>query len=262
MAQSDSDSPVLRLRDISFAYPASNGGVAPKTIEGLSIEFFAGELVAILGASGCGKTTLLNIIAGILEPHSGGIEYGGTASRKGIGYIFQQDPLLPWRNVESNIMLARDMRRISGDDSRSRIMNHLHRFHLDDTILTKYPAQLSGGMRQRVSIIQQLMFDPQLLLLDEPFAALDFYTKLKLEDEFRDLIKSENKAAILVTHDIEEAIAMADKVYVMTTGGVLSNEFDLRALKHSESPELTRGSTEFAEQFRIIWQQLRLLAAI
>ncbi len=175
--------------------------------------------MAILGASGCGKSTLLNLIAGLLKPKSGRIEFSTNKainsinqSEGKIGYIFQDDALLPWRTVESNLMLVTEIvKGVKKNKVKPLITRYLNNFHLDKKILQQYPAQLSGGMRQRISIMQTLMFDPNILLLDEPFSALDFFTKLRLEKEVYQLIKEQNKAAILITHDIDEAIAISDR---------------------------------------------------
>jgi NitT/TauT family transport system ATP-binding protein len=132
---------------------------------------------------------------------------------------------------------------------------YLSMFHLNPQVLSKYPTQLSGGMRQRVSIIQSLMFDPELLLLDEPFSALDYYTKLSLEEEFCNLVKEKNKSAILVTHDIEEAVSMGTRAFIMS-GGKLAKEFHIR--KKSEA-DIARGSEEFAKHYREIWSELKTI---
>jgi NitT/TauT family transport system ATP-binding protein len=248
----------LRVRNLSYAYAGAAVDDA-WAIRDLSLAVDGGEIVCILGASGCGKSTLLNLIAGLLSPHDGVIEIGASrASANRIGYIFQDDALFPWRTVEANLMLACDVRReIARDDARQRISQYLSTFHLSADVLKKFPSQLSGGMRQRVSIIQSLMFNPELLLLDEPFSALDFYTKLRLETEFYQLVKEQNKAAILVTHDIEEAIAMADRVYIMSKGRNFIREFKIDSDLPERLPENARGTDKFAGYYREIWSELK-----
>lgn len=233
----------LEITNLSFAYE----GAAGWSLQNLSLHMEHGEIVCILGASGCGKTTLLNLIAGLLKPAAGAI----SASKR-IGYIFQTDALFPWRTVEANLKLARDLGYGGGS-----IAEYLKVFHLSDDVLNKYPSQLSGGMRQRVSIIQALMFDPELLLLDEPFSALDFYTKLRLETEFHSLVKQQDKAAILVTHDIEEAIAIGDRVIVMNKSGEFCQQFEIRLNSANSDFEAARGTPEFAEYYRTIWSELK-----
>ncbi len=261
-SQSGRDGPLLSIEGLHFAF-RSAGTASPSSlalIDNLQLSVFRGEIVCILGASGCGKTTLLNLIAGLLKPEAGKIEIlnsRAAAVRQPIGYIFQNDALLPWRTIEGNLRLADD---IGGNSSKEgtqeRIAAYLKTFHLDRQILKQYPSQLSGGMRQRASIIQALMFDPDLLLLDEPFSALDYYTKLRLEGEFHQLVKGENKGAILVTHDIEEAVAMGDRLVIMDAGR-LGNELSICKSDDRCQPENARGMPEFAEHYRQVWSQLK-----
>jgi NitT/TauT family transport system ATP-binding protein len=229
------------------------------TIRDLGLSVFEGEIVCILGASGCGKSTLLNLIAGLLQPNAGTIEITSDGeSHRRIGYIFQQDALLPWRTVEANVMLAAELSPdISKEAARKLVSQYLQTFNLNDKILKQYPVELSGGMRQRVSIIQSLMFNPTLFLLDEPFSALDFFTKLKLEGEFYQLIKEKNKAAILVTHDIEECVAMADRILLMSPEGNFTKEFVIDLGEGKRSPEAARGTARFADYYSDIWSELK-----
>jgi NitT/TauT family transport system ATP-binding protein len=250
---------VLNLCRIAFSYAPSATPIE-WALTNLSLNVGAEEIVCILGASGCGKSTLLNLVAGLIKPDSGTIEVTahGEGSRR-IGYIFQGDALLPWRTVEANLMLVCQVsKEVSREFARSRIAQYLSTFHLKEQILKQYPAQLSGGMRQRVSIIQSLMFNPELLLLDEPFSALDFNTKLSLESEFYQLVKERGKAAILVTHDIEEAIAMADRILIMRKGGAITNEFVIDLPEQNRSPENARGTPRFADYYREIWSELKV----
>lgn len=244
-------SPLLTIENLCFDFD----GQSEKTVNALELSVEKGEIVCILGASGCGKTTVLNLIAGLLKPKSGTINLRTEAGkRNSIGYIFQSDALFPWRTVEGNLMLAFDINKsLDRSKATETMQQYLAMFHLSRQVLLKYPAQLSGGMRQRVSIIQSLMFDPDLLLLDEPFSALDYYTKLSLEEEFCNLVKEKKKAAILVTHDIEEAVAMGSRAFIMS-GGKLAKEFGIR--RETEN-EITRGSEEFAKHYREIWMELK-----
>jgi NitT/TauT family transport system ATP-binding protein len=256
---------VLAISDLKFAYAATTvSGAADTAIGDFSLTVNQGEIVSILGASGCGKSTLLNLIAGLLIPQSGQIQFTDQGGKQKIGYIFQDDALFPWRTVEGNLMLVRSLSRGTTETTKEaaleRISQYLKTFHLDEQIRHKYPSQLSGGMRQRVSIIQSLMFDPQLLLLDEPFSALDFYTKLSLEGEFFELVKAQNKAAIFVTHDIEEAVAISDRVLLMKKGGELAREFQID-FGAQRSPENVRGTQQFADMYKSIWAELKLVIA-
>lgn len=245
--------PLLTIENLCFDFD----GQSEKTVNALELSVKKGEIVCILGASGCGKTTVLNLIAGLLKPKSGSINLQ-TESGKGnsIGYIFQSDALFPWRTVEGNLMLAFDINgKLDRSKAKETMQLYLSMFHLNPHVLSKYPTQLSGGMRQRVSIIQSLMFDPELLLLDEPFSALDYYTKLSLEEEFCNLVREKNKSAILVTHDIEEAVSMGTRAFIMS-GGKLAKEFHIR--KKSEA-DIARGSEEFAKHYREIWSELKTI---
>jgi NitT/TauT family transport system ATP-binding protein len=253
----------LNVSDLSFAFAgagAQPGGIP--VLSGVDLRVARGEIVSILGASGCGKSTLLNLIAGLLPPDRGRVEIGGGNTRRGaIGYIFQDDALFPWRTVEGNLMLASEIARNgSRESARGQIRAYLHSFHLAEDVLGRYPAELSGGMRQRVSIIQSLMFDPELILLDEPFSALDFYTKLRLETEFRQLIKERDKAAVFVTHDIEEAVAVSDRVLIMARGGSLTREFVID-LDSGDNAGNARGTPRFAELYSAIWTELSAVIA-
>jgi len=255
---------VLSVSKIRFAYDAkSEQDSTDWTIHDLSMDVYEAEIVCILGASGCGKTTLLNIIAGLLVPQSGKIEIASLENHdRAIGYIFQQDALLPWRTVKANLALAEELRGgIFKRGSKDRLLGYMSTFNLKEQILDQFPAQLSGGMRQRVAIIQSLMFDPLLLLLDEPFSALDFYTKLRLESEFRRLVKEQGKAAILVTHDLDEAVAMADRIFIMNLDGQLRHEFVIDLGEEDHTPESARGTSKFAEYYSTIWSELKSVIA-
>lgn len=250
---------LLTISGLTFAYEGAVGQNQRQTISDLCLNVHEAEILCILGASGCGKSTLLNLIAGLLKPNRGAVEFPQKAGKgRGIGYIFQQDALLPWRTVEANLMLASELTAVNNKmQMLSRIGQYLNVFHLKPDILKKYPNQLSGGMRQRVSIMQSLMFDPQLFLLDEPFSALDFYTKLSLENEFYQLVKEQRKGAILVTHDIEEAVAMADRVILMSKDGLFTKEYEIEYDDPDRTPENARGTAKFAELYRVIWSELK-----
>lgn len=259
--------PILSVEALRFAYGESKSAVETSansereyTIGGLTFSLQKGEIVSVIGASGCGKSTLLSLIAGLLIPSSGTIKLAADrdSRKRKIGYIFQSDALFPWRTVKDNLLLSSDLGESSKKPALEKIQQYLQTFHLKEEILKQYPSQLSGGMRQRVSIIQSLMFDPELLLLDEPFSALDFYTKLRLETEVYEFIKQQQKAAILVTHDIEEAVAMSDRVLLMKKGGTIMAEhrIDLGA---ERVPESARGQDAFPHLFQKIWSELKMV---
>jgi NitT/TauT family transport system ATP-binding protein len=250
---------VVMVRDVAFRYGNSRQD-GEHVLQQVSFSLFTGEIICIVGPSGCGKTTLLHLIAGLLNPWQGNVLFPSARNSNDhkIGYIFQFDPLLPWRNVRGNLVLGLEVNgRHRAEVIDEEIADYLDTFNLDMSVLSKYPSELSGGMRQRVAIIQSLMYDPRLLLLDEPFASLDFYTKLRLEGEFWGMVKSRGKAAVLVTHDIDEAIALGDRVLVIGGNPArIVREFLIEFDQGVRSPDAVRGMSKFAEYFDAIWKEL------
>jgi len=187
-------------------------------LENISLEVREGEFISIVGPSGCGKSTLLNIIAGLMAPTSGLIIFQGK-ELKGVntkvGYITQHDSLFPWRTVKENIRISLEIRRISANEQAKMIQKYINLVGLQG-FENYYPSQLSGGMRKRVALARTLIYDPLVLLMDEPFGALDAQLKLVLQDELLKIRDRTNKTVIFVTHDLGEAIALADKVVVFT----------------------------------------------
>ncbi|HEY0466836.1 MAG TPA: ABC transporter ATP-binding protein [Polyangiaceae bacterium] len=249
--------PALNLKSLSFQYDSD----ARSVFQDLTLDLDLGEIVCIVGPSGCGKTTLLNLIAGFLKPQSGSIvqRWRGQGVPHRLGYIFQSDALLQWRTVGANIALAAELRGVRPKVVEAEILRQLADFRLEPSILAKYPSELSGGMRQRISLIQCLMADPELLLLDEPFSSLDFFTKLKLEGDIRQLVRHGERAALFVTHDIDEAIAIGDRVVVMGRSGN-GWQAEIRiALEHRASltPEEVRSHPQFGRYFAEVWKELR-----
>ena len=250
---------VLSVNNLTYRY----GSEGELVFTDLNFALKRGELLCIVGPSGCGKSTLLNLIAGFLNPTEGEIKIEGrTIDKKKVGYIFQSDALLPWRKVLGNIVLGLEVNGNKYLDSKDQLKHvideYLDVFNLKQSILDKYPSQLSGGMRQRVALIQSLMYDPDLLLLDEPFAALDFYTKLRLEEEFWNIVQKKKKSAILVTHDIDEAIAISHRILVMgeSPDGIV-REFKIDFETQDRSPFTLRGHPKFPEYFNSIWAELK-----
>ena len=183
----------------------------------MSLQVEEGEFISILGPSGCGKTTLLSIIAGLLDPIDGIVFLDGepiTTKTSSMGYMLRQDYLFPWKTIEENIMLGLHIRKIYDEQMKEHTLNLLKQVGLHG-VEGQYPRELSGGMRQRVALVRTLATDPKILLLDEPFSALDYQTKLKLEELVFNLLNKYKKTSLLVTHDIEEAIAMSDRIYLL-----------------------------------------------
>lgn len=189
-----------------------------EAVRNVSLELRRGEVLALVGPSGCGKTTLFNAIAGLIPLQGGRIEVGGKQVDKAtghVGYMLQKDLLLPWRTVLDNVTLGLEVRGTPSAKARSIAMDLIQRYGLGGFENSK-PSALSGGMRQRVALMRTLAFEPDVILLDEPFSALDFQTRLLLQADVTRIIKEQAKSVILITHDIGEAISMADRIVVLT----------------------------------------------
>ncbi len=217
-------------------------------LDDISFTLNQGEIVAIVGPSGAGKSTLLNIISGLLEPTSGEVIVDGD-----IGYMFQRDHLFNWRTVWKNLLIGLEIKKDKDEKKVERVKELLEKYGLIDFI-NSYPQELSGGMRQRIALIRTLATNPQVLLLDEPFSALDYQTRINVSDDIYKMIKDSNVSAILVTHDISEAIAMADKVVVLSHRPArLKKIIDVRVNDKEMTPLKKRVSKEFREYFDEIW---------
>lgn len=187
-------------------------------IADLSLTLRKGEIVSIVGPSGCGKTTLLNTLCGLLAPDAGRISWHGrkvSGQPQNVGYMLQKDLLLPWRTALGNTMLGLEIRGVAAAEAEDRSRAMLDQLGLHG-FADHYPSTLSGGMRQRVALARTLVNDPDVLLLDEPFAALDFQTKLLIENDMVELVRKGGRSMLLITHDIEEAVCLADRVIVLT----------------------------------------------
>ena len=217
-----------------------------EVLKNISFTLHEGEILSLLGPSGSGKSTILNILTNLLEPTSGEVSIKGT-----IGYMFQKDHLLEWRSIMDNITLGLEiMHKKNNKKSMERIERLLKTYGLWD-FRNMYPKELSGGMRQRVALIRTLSVDPSILLLDEPFSALDYQTRLMVNDDVYKVIKNENKSVILVTHDISEAIAMGDKVAVLSKRpSTIKNTYNIDLdLGSSKTPFKSRKVPAFQTYF-------------
>jgi len=226
-------------------------------LDTIGLEVPAGTFVSVVGPSGCGKSTLLNVAAGLLEPSRGSIRVFGEELRglnRRAAYMFQQDALLPWKTVRANIALALTFR---GIDAAAKTKEWITRIGLDG-FADSYPAQLSGGMRKRVAMAQSWIADPDLLLMDEPFSALDVHTRLRMESELLELWTSSKKTILFVTHDLEEAIAMSDEVVVLSAGPA-SHIVNRYAVDLARPRDLINIRTDprFHDLYRTIWTELR-----
>ncbi len=251
-----SEKPFVRLDHVKFSYYSSRGEV--EALKDIDFSVEKGSFVAIVGPSGCGKSTILSIISGLLKPTGGYITfYSEEFAPPKIGYMLQHDHLLEWRDVYQNILLGLEIRKLKTPQNLELIDNLLEKYKLANVKHQK-PSALSGGMRQRIALIRTLALRPDLLLLDEPFSALDYQTRLSVSKDVYDIIKSEEKTAILVTHDISEAVAMADTVILLTkppcrVKDIIPIEFE----KHGISRDEVRNSKLFQQYFDEIWRELQ-----
>ena len=236
---------ILNINNLSKSYYTLSGKV--NALNNINLNIKEGEFIAIVGTSGCGKSTLLNILADIDK------EYSGEIIKKGsIGYMLQNDALLPWLSVYENIMLPS---KFNYKIDENYVLNMLKKYNLID-FKDKYPSNLSGGMKQRVAFIRTLATNPDILLLDEPFSALDYQTRLILENDIHNYIKKEKKTAIIVTHDISEACALADKVIVLSKRpGEIKSIYNIDLLNKS-NPLNNRLDERFNYYFNLIWKDL------
>ena len=248
---------VVELHNVGMKYQSLNGEIT--ALEKVNLSVREGEFVSIVGPSGCGKSTLLSIISGLLSGNTGtvllcGEEVTGT-SRK-IGYMLQKDHLFDWRTIYQNVMLGLEIRKAVTSKAKEHALELLKTYGLYE-FKDKYPNQLSGGMRQRVALIRTLVTDPQILLLDEAFSALDYQTRLVVNDDIYSIIKKENKTAILVTHDISESISMSDRVVLLSKRpGTVKNIFEIKLSCDHRTPLSSREAPEFRYYFQEIWKGL------
>ena len=246
---------LLEINNVSLNYQTPKDEIT--AIKDLSFYCNKGDFMSIIGPSGCGKTTVLSLIAGLISPTSGEIRLNGENgySRRGnLGYMLQKDQLFPWRTIEKNVYLPLEIKKIKGKSAKNKALSLLKKYGLYD-FKDNYPDELSGGMRQRAALIRTLVSDPELLLLDEPFSALDYQTRLSVCDDVYKIIKSERKTAILVTHDISEAISMSDIIVVLTARPAKAKSFFVPNIE-GDSPIRKRESPNFGTWFEKIWKEL------
>ena len=230
-----------------------------EAVRDLCLTVDEGEFIALVGPSGCGKTTVLSMIAGLMTPTSGSVTVGGkpvTAGSGDVGYMLQRDNLFEWRTIESNVLLGLSVQKNLTKENRDYALAMLDKYGLGD-FRTHYPTQLSGGMRQRAALIRTLAFKPKLLLLDEPFSAVDFQTRMTVCDDVYSIIKSEKKTALLVTHDISEAVSMADRIVVLT-GRPATVKKIFTVDIDAPTPLKKREHPDFSSWFDRIWKEVSI----
>lgn len=236
----------LEMKNVSKTFYTEIGAL--DVLENITFNLNEGEIIAIVGPSGSGKSTLLNIISKLIEPTEGEIYVDGE-----IGYMFQRDHLFNWRTVWKNIMLGLEIKKEKNQENIDKTKELLTKYGLIDFI-NSYPQELSGGMRQRIALIRTLATNPQVLLLDEPFSALDYQTRINVSEDIFKMIKDSNVSAILVTHDISEAIAMADRAIVLShRPAKLKKIIDIKTDSPDNTPFNKRLSSEFRKYFDEIW---------
>jgi NitT/TauT family transport system ATP-binding protein len=250
--------PPLTAIDIGKVFD-EEGDHPVEVIRSISFSLRRGEIVSIVGPSGCGKTTLLNMVCGLLPPSAGAVlwhgrELDGVPPR--VGYMLQKDLLFPWRTAIANVALGLQVKRLGRRERRERSRQLLERLGLGQ-FADFYPSSLSGGMRQRVALARTLAPDPEVLLFDEPFSALDFQTKILIERDTARLVRSEGRSLLLITHDVEEAVSMSDRVLVLSNRPctvIAEHKIELPS-DRSDMIE-ARETPEFARYVRAIWTQL------
>lgn len=251
-------SQIVELKSVVKNYHSPSGET--KALDHLSLSINEGEFISIIGPSGCGKSTILSLIAGLIEPSSGEILVFGKNVKEvtsKVGYMLQKDHLFEWRTILRNVYLGLEIQNKLTDENKA-YANHLLDIYGLGEFKNHFPSELSGGMRQRAALIRTLAVKPDILLLDEPFSALDYQTRLSVADEIGSIIKKENKTAILVSHDISEAISMADKVVVLTQRPAkIKAIHDIKLSVEDRTPLRSREAPEFREYFNLLWKELK-----
>jgi len=250
----------LHLDRITCAFAGAAGAANYVAVEAADLVVAPGEFVSVVGPTGCGKSTLLNVAAGLLAPSAGSISVFGeplAGINRRAGYMFQADALLPWRNALSNVKAGLEFGGVGDDEATRRALDWLERVGLAG-FQDRYPHQLSGGMRKRVALAQMLILDPPILLMDEPFSALDIQTRQLMENELLALWSQNRKSVLFVTHDLEEAIALSDRVVVLSAGPATRpiGEFVIELPRPRDVAEI-RMSPRFVELHSEIWHAMK-----
>ncbi len=248
---------IVELKNVSMNYHSSNGET--QAIQDISFDIYNGEFVSIVGPSGCGKSTILSLISGILKPTSGNVFVKGAkvdGTSENVGYMLQKDHLFEWRSIIKNTLIGLEVQNKLNKDNWEYVNQLLDEYGLGE-FKEHYPNQLSGGMRQRAALIRTLAAKPEILLLDEPFSALDYQTRLAISEEIWLIIKKEKKTAILVTHDIAEAVSASDRIIVLTNRPAqVKSIYNINLTCDTKTPISCREAPEFRYYFNQIWKEL------
>ena len=249
--------PKLEVNGVDFSYHTLEGET--KALSDISFHVNSGEFLCIVGPSGCGKSTLLSLLSGLLAPERGEILLDGIPVAKGssgIGYMLQRDHLFEWRTIFSNASLGLEVQGKCDPGHIGRLRELLDAYGLQ-YFYDARPSELSGGMRQRAALIRTLALKPDLLLLDEPFSALDYQTRLNVSDDIGKILKKQRKPAILVTHDISEAISMADRVIILSSRpAIIRKIVPIHFNLENRTPMSSRNAPDFKSYFNLIWKEL------
>ena len=250
--------PKLEVNGLSYSYHSMDGET--QALLNISFAVSPGEFLAVVGPSGCGKSTLLSIISGLLKSSAGTVLLDGTPVASGdtrIGYMLQKDHLFEWRSILSNACLGLEIQKKLNKENLEKVHKLLSTYGLE-AFADARPSELSGGMRQRAALIRTLALEPDLLLLDEPFSALDYQTRLAVCDDISTIIRSRKKTAILITHDLSEAVSVADRILILTKRpGRIKDTLEISFPDHAASPLMRRNCPEFSSYFNEVWRKLR-----
>ena len=241
---------ILNIKNLKKIYHTEQNEIL--AVENFSFSLKEGEFVSIVGPSGCGKSTILSILCGLLEKSDGEID---MATNTKLGYMLQNDSLFDFRTILENCLLGLEIKHELTEENKKYVINLLETYGLKDFI-NSYPENLSGGMRQRVALIRTLACKPDILFLDEPFSALDYQSRLAVSDDVYKILKKEKKSAIMVTHDLAEAISMSDKVIVLTgRPSKIKTIYEIK-LSDKKTPIENRKCKEFPEYYDMIWKDI------
>ena len=250
--------PVLELQNIDFSYNTLTGET--KALKNVSFDVYAHEFLGIIGPSGCGKSTILSLISGLLTPTGGIIinHLQSDSESPSFGYMLQKDHLFEWRSIYKNVILGPEIHHCLTPEKTGFVQHLLEEYGLAP-FKDARPSQLSGGMRQRAALIRTLALSPQMLLLDEPFSALDSQTRLSVSEDIYQILRKEGKSAILVTHDISEAISFCDRIVVLSKRpGSVKKILDIRLSVAEKTPLKARNAPEFRHYFNELWGELHV----
>ena len=255
--RNDMEDTQLSLKNVSFSYHSQSGEV--RALDSVSFHVRAGEFLAIVGPSGCGKSTILSLIAGLLKPESGDITFyteDPHDKKPGIGYMLQRDHLFEWRSVYRNIILGLEINHQLTPEKKEKVLAMAEDYGLTP-FLSKKPSELSGGLKQRAALVRTMAMEPDILLLDEPFSALDYQTRLNVSADICRIIRSAQKTAILITHDLSEAISLSDRVIVLSSRPArVVKEIPIRLTLRDDSLLAARNAPEFKTYFNLLWEEL------